>query len=60
MTLTELVLNEIRAHAEALELDETAVLDSCKRSAPPQTPSVRKASDRRLGSCAAAFMSWSK
>lgn len=27
MTLTELVLNEIRAHAEALELDEAAVLD---------------------------------
>ena len=27
MTLTELVLNEIRAHAEALELDEAAMLD---------------------------------
>ena len=27
MTLTELVLSEIRAHAEALELDEAAVLD---------------------------------
>ena len=27
MTLTELVLSEIRAHAEALELDESAVLD---------------------------------
>ena len=27
MTLTELVLSEIRAHAEALELDEAAMLD---------------------------------
>ena len=27
MTLTELVLSEIRAHAKALELDESAVLD---------------------------------
>ena len=31
MTLTELVLNEIRAHAEALELDEAAVLDRLQR-----------------------------
>ena len=32
----------------------------CKRSAPPQTQNVWKASGRRLGSCAAASMSWSK
>ena len=60
MTLTELVLSEIRAHAEALELDEAAMLTGCKRSAPPQTQNVWKASGRRLGSCAAASMSWSK
>ncbi len=34
MTLTELVLSEIRAHAEALELDEAAMLDRLQAQRP--------------------------
>mgnify|MGYP000282028225 CR=1 FL=1 len=49
MTLTELVLSEIRAHAEALELDELPCWTGCKRSAPPQTQSVRKRVRQEIG-----------
>ena len=60
MTLTELVLSEIRAHAEALELDEAAMLDRLQAQRTAADAERQESVRQEIGSCAAASMSWSK